>query len=123
LEESEHVGGGLSEVVVSGGFWEGNFVWEPVNSERISDAEGAPKVTNMATVMFGGRTDIPTVNAVVGCHVVALVGRDMDNNACTRRCQRALVEVKNPIDACVGREAGLAARGTEEVQGDVCLGH
>jgi hypothetical protein len=122
LEESEHVCGGLSRVVVSGGFGEGNSVWELINGESISDAKGAWNVTFMATVIFRGRTNIPTVNAV-GCHVVALVRRDMDNDACTCRCQGALVEVKNPMDACVGREVGLAARGTEEVQGDVCLGH
>jgi hypothetical protein len=95
LNESEHVYGRLAKVLVRG------IVGEPIGGESISDAKGAWKVTFVAAVMFSRRTDVPAVNAV-GCHVVALVGRDMDDDARTRGRQWALVEVKNSVDACVG---------------------
>jgi hypothetical protein len=52
LDESEHVSGGLAQVIVGGDFWERNCVWEPIDGECVANAGGAGDVAFVATVVF-----------------------------------------------------------------------
>jgi hypothetical protein len=76
----------------------------------------------MASVMFGGGANVPSIDTV-RCHVRVLVRRDVDNDMGTWRGERDAVEIKNTVEAGVGRALGLAARRPKEIQCDVGLGH
>lgn len=112
----------MSQVVVGGDFWEGDAVREPVDGEGVANAEGARNVALVATVVVQRWTNIPAGDAV-GCHAGPSVRCDVDDNTGARRGEGALVEIEIAVEAGVGGELGLAARGTEEIQSDVSLGH
>jgi hypothetical protein len=89
-------------------------VRKPIHCERVADAERSRDVAFVASVMLGGRADIPTVNTM-GCHVLSLVRRDLDNNTSSRRGEGASVEVKSTVKACMGGQLWLSARGAQEI--------
>lgn len=122
LEEGKHVGCGLSEVLIGADLGEGDGVREPINGERVADAEGAGNVALVASVVLPGGTNVPPVDTM-GCHVGALIGRDVDHNASAGRGEGAAVEVKISIEASVGGEPGLPAGGTQKVECEVSLRH
>ena len=95
---------------------------EPVNREGVTCSVGAGEEAFVAAVVFGGGSDIPTVDSM-GSHVGTLVGCNMDDDSSARRGQGRLVEIKGAVEAGVGGQFGLAARGTEQVQSELCLGH
>jgi hypothetical protein len=89
-------------------------VRKPIHCERVADAESSRDVAFVASVMLGGRADIPTVNTM-GCHVLSLVGRDVDNETSSRKGEEASVEVESTVKACMGGQLWLAARGAQEI--------
>ena len=76
LDEREHVVGGLAEVFVGGYFWKWNVVWEPVDGQCVTYAEGAGDIALVAAVMFDGWADVPAVDAVWS-HIRTLGWSDM----------------------------------------------
>jgi hypothetical protein len=99
-----------------------NVVWELVGCEGISETRGAGNVALVAAVVFGERTDIPSINAM-RCHVGALAGCDMNDNACAGRSEGALVEVIDAIETGVGGKSWLATGRTQEIERDIGLWH
>jgi hypothetical protein len=89
-------------------------VRKPIHCERVADAERSRDVTFVASVMLGGRANKPTVNTM-GCHVLSLVGRDVDNGTSSRRGEGASVGVKSTVKAFMGGQLWLAARGAQEI--------
>jgi hypothetical protein len=89
-------------------------VREPVDGEGIADAESARDVTFVASIMLGGRADIPAIYSVRR-HVGSLLWRDVHNDACAGRCKRSAIEIEVSIEGSVGGEAGLTARGAKEI--------
>ena len=107
LDAREHVVGGLAEqVFVGGNCWKQNVVWEPVDGQCVTDAEGAGDIALVAAVVFDGWADVPAVDAV-GSHVQTLCWSDMDDDAGTRWSKGTLVEIEGAVQASVGREVGL----------------
>jgi hypothetical protein len=51
----------------------------------------------------------------MGCHVLSLVRRDVDNGTSSRRGKGTLVEVESTAKACMGGQLWLAARGAQEI--------
>jgi hypothetical protein len=74
-------------------------VGKAIHCEWVADAKGSGDVALVASVMLGGRADVPTI---MGRHVLSLVGRDMDNNASAWRGKRAVVELERAVKACMG---------------------
>jgi hypothetical protein len=107
LQEGEHVGGSLPEVLIGANFRERDGVREPVNGEGVTDAKSARDITLVASVMLGGWANVPAVNTVWG-HVVALVGCDVHDNAGAGQGESASVEVEGAVEAGVSGEFGLA---------------
>ena len=101
LDEGQHVGCGLTEVVVSCDFGERHIVREPVDGEGVSDAEGAWDVAFVAAVVLGGRADVPAIDTV-RCHVGSLIGCYMDNDSGAWWCERAFVEIEIAVEAGIG---------------------
>ncbi len=122
LQEGKHVGGCLAEVVIGADFGERDGVWEPINCEGVANAKSAGDVALVALVVFSGWADVPAINTA-GCHVGAFIRGDVDDNAGARWCKGTPVEVKDAVEARIGGEPGLAARGAKEVQRDVSLWH
>jgi hypothetical protein len=75
----------MAQVVVSSSR-KRNVVWEPINCEGISNAEGAGNVAFVAAAVFSGRAKIPSIEAM-RCHVGALFGCDMNDDACSGRSE------------------------------------
>ncbi len=95
------------EIFIGGDFGKRDGVREPVHGECIADSKSAGDVAFVAAVVFGGGTNVPSINAV-GCHVALLAGGDVDDNPSAGRCKWTLVEVKVAVEAGMGGEAGLA---------------
>ena len=75
---------------------------EPVKGEGIANAIGARNVASVAAVVFKGWADVPAVDAV-GCHVAALVGCLVDDDAGSWWGERTLVVIIVASQACVCR--------------------
>jgi hypothetical protein len=97
-------------------------VRKPIHGERVADAKSSRDVAFVASVMLGGRADIPNFNTM-GCHVLSLVGREVDNGTSSRRGKGASVEIESTMKACMGGQLWLAARGAQEIERDVGLRH
>jgi hypothetical protein len=95
---------------------------EPVDGECIADAAGAGYVAFVASVVFLGRADVPSVDSV-WCHVGSLVWTDVYYDSGAWRCKGRLVEVEVAVEACICRELGLSPRGAKEVEGYFGLWH
>ena len=107
LNESEHVRGCLSQVLVCGHSGKRNLVREPIDDKGISDAESTGYVTLGAPVVLDRWTDVPSVNAM-GCHAGSLVWGDMDNDASARWGQGTRVKIVVAVEAGIGIEARRA---------------
>ena len=81
---------------------------EPVDGQGVAEAEGAGDVAFAAAVVFGGGADIPSINAV-RCHVGALVGCNVNDDAGAGRSEGALVEIVVAVETGVCRKSGLAS--------------
>jgi hypothetical protein len=114
LEQSEHIGSGLSQVLVGTDLGKRDTVGEPIDGEC---AEGAGYVALVTAVVFGGRPDVPTVHTV-RCHVVALVGCDVDHDTSSGRSEWATVEIKNAVEL-LGSWEGLQSRDVERGSAEV----
>ncbi len=69
-----------------------------------------------------GWADVPA-SSPASWHVRAFIRGRVDDNAGARWCKGTPVEVKDAMEARIGGEPGLAARGAKEVQRDVSLWH
>ena len=72
----------MSEVFIRCCLGKGDAVWELVDGESVADAEGTWNITLVTSVVFQRWPDVPAVDAV-GSHVVSLVRRGVDHDACS----------------------------------------
>ena len=74
----------------------------------------------IASVVFEGRAQVPSVGSV-GVPGLALIGFLMNYDLCAGRCHWSAVEVKMSLQHLVGRDVGVAAGVSEEVEGKCSL--
>jgi hypothetical protein len=107
LDEREHVGCRLAQVVVGGCFWKRHLVREPIDGECVSGAAGTWDVALVASVVVFRWANVPTVDAMRG-HVGSLVWCDVCDHTRAGRRKWRLVEIEVAIEAGIGRQFGLA---------------
>jgi hypothetical protein len=93
LEQVEHVFGSLFEIGVAGKCREGNLFREKIDLEYITFVHGVGEVTLPATIVFQGRTNIPT-NLAVFTEGGAGFSRGMSKNLCAHGSKRSAVEIE-----------------------------
>ena len=76
-------------------------MWEPVDGQCVTYAEGAGDVALVTAVMFDGWADVPAV-AAVRTHVRTLGWSDVNNDASTWWGKGTLVEIEVAVQASVG---------------------
>jgi hypothetical protein len=101
LDKSQHVGCGLAKVFIGGDLWERDFVREPIDSERVANTAGAGDVALVASVMFRGGADVPTVDAM-RAHVGTLGGCEVHDDTSSRRGEGTSVEIESAVEAGIG---------------------
>ena len=71
-------------------------MWETVDGQCVTDAEGAGDIALVAAVVLDGWSDVPAVNAVES-HVRTLGWSEMNDDAGTWWGKGALVEVEGAV--------------------------
>ena len=71
---------------------------------------GFRDINRVATIMFGGGTDVPTVDTVGGPSAT-LIGCFVKNHLGAEGCERRAVEVEGAVEVCFSGEAGVEAGG------------
>jgi len=111
----EHVFGGLLEIGIAGDCWKSNLFGEKIDLQYIAFVHGVGEVALPTTVVFEGRTDIPT-NLAVFTEGGAGFSGGMSNDLGAHGGKRSAVEIELTEKGCVGRERWVDARRPEQVE-------
>jgi hypothetical protein len=79
LANTEHVVGGLSQIVVGVNFWKRDSMGEPVNSEDLPALCSGWNVVFVAVVVVKGWTHVPAIDTM-GSHVGSLPWSDVEGH-------------------------------------------
>jgi hypothetical protein len=113
----KHIFSSLLEVGFAGECRERNLVGEKVDFEDITLVHGVFKVALVTTVVFQGRTDVPT-DLTVFAKWSARVGVDVSDDASAEWGEGGPIEVEVSEHGCVSGKRWVNARGPKKIQSD-----
>ena len=116
----EHILGGLLQVVVAGKGGESKLLGEKIDLEDVPLMESVGEIAFVATIVFQGRTNIPT-NFPMCTERGASIGGSVGNDLSTQGGKRSAIEVELTEQRCMSRERRMYPRRTEQVESQRCL--
>ncbi len=116
----KHVFGSLLQVVITRKGRESKLLGEKIDFEDVTLMESVREIALVATIVFQGRTDIPT-NLAMFTEGGASIGGSMGNDLGAQGGERSTIEIELTEQGGVSRERRMDARRTEEVEGQNCL--
>ena len=78
-------------------------------------------ITIHATVMLKICTNTISISSL-GIPHTTVDGLFVDNDTCTKECERCFVVVKHTMNCCICRQFGIEATIVKKIQCDCCLG-
>ena len=116
----KHVFGSLLQVVSTRKGRESKLLGEKIDFEDVTLMESVREIALVATIVFQGRTDIPT-NLAMFTEGGASIGGSVGNDLGAQGGERSTIEIELTEQGGVSRERRMDARRTEEVEGQNCL--
>jgi hypothetical protein len=109
------VGEAGKDEVVGGGEGHGNFSWKPRDSIANAFGAGLPDPNFVATIQIHSGSSVPAIGGMWGPS--SALGRFVvHEDADARWCEGGPIVIEDPVKLRPGRELGIEARASQEVQ-------